>query len=244
MPEWAHRWGRVLPNPLPTAPISAFRDVTSPRKNPHFRGFLSKPGVGLEPTTPSLPWRIAWGTARHAATRSVTFPLLAGSRQCARVPRNRRRAPVGGSLSRALPRSSIRRQGASHRRRPGRISLDASRHPPPPACAFDRHRHQSLRGRTDRRGLGRERHDGARASTRRLALVVIACASPPAITRPVPCCCSWQVSRRIMGLQPPEYSRTGRGRREPTAQRRTASSEMLVTPYFSVALSACSDTNR
>ena len=41
-----------------------------------------------------------------------------------------------------------------------------------------------------------------------------------------------------------DRTRSAAGSREPTAQRRTASSEMLVTPYFWVALSACSDTNR
>jgi hypothetical protein len=51
-------------------------------------GRFSKPSDGLEPSTPSLPWRFWRGIGEHAWSFAVTFPLqiiLLRLASCARV---------------------------------------------------------------------------------------------------------------------------------------------------------------
>jgi hypothetical protein len=72
-----------------------------------FAGLLWKPSDGLEPSTPSLPWRFPGGTGGHRRALASTFPLqirpsrrVAGARACPRVstlmypPRTRGALPV------------------------------------------------------------------------------------------------------------------------------------------------------
>ena len=47
----------VLPNPLPTSDSGRLWKGPVQGETPALRGFLMEPGVGLEPTTPSLPWK-------------------------------------------------------------------------------------------------------------------------------------------------------------------------------------------
>jgi hypothetical protein len=58
-----------------------------------FAGISSKPSDGLEPSTPSLPWRFGGGTGGHGRASAITFFLqmdasryVARIRVCPRVP--------------------------------------------------------------------------------------------------------------------------------------------------------------
>ena len=42
---------------------------------PHLQGFYLKPSDGLEPSTPSLPWRFRRGTSGHGKALATTFSL-------------------------------------------------------------------------------------------------------------------------------------------------------------------------
>src|SRR4029450_9529663 len=64
----------LLPNPLPAGRSPALEGPSRVRRNSHRSGVLIKPGVGLEPTTPSLPFLVA-GLRVLAAVRD--FRLLA-----------------------------------------------------------------------------------------------------------------------------------------------------------------------
>ena len=47
-----------------------------------FAGFFSKPSDGLEPSTPSLPWRFRGGNRVHARSLAATFVLQIRRWQC------------------------------------------------------------------------------------------------------------------------------------------------------------------
>ena len=49
---------------------------------PHLQGFCLKPSDGLEPSTPSLPWRFTGGTGGHGRALAITFFLQGGSLRC------------------------------------------------------------------------------------------------------------------------------------------------------------------
>src|ERR1039458_65385 len=46
-----------------------------PRREPVGNSAFRKPSVGLEPTTPSLPWKVRVGTDGHARARTGKFCL-------------------------------------------------------------------------------------------------------------------------------------------------------------------------
>ena len=71
-----------------------------------FAGTLGKPSDGLEPSTPSLPWRSMGGTRVHARALAATFLLqigssscVSGARACPPVPRLVYPSRTRGSLA-------------------------------------------------------------------------------------------------------------------------------------------------
>jgi hypothetical protein len=67
-----------------------------------FAGTLFKPSDGLEPSTPSLPWRFWGGTGGHGRALAITFLLQIGRlnvcRSCPHVPRLMYPSRTRGSL--------------------------------------------------------------------------------------------------------------------------------------------------
>jgi hypothetical protein len=78
---------------LPIVDVKEVLGCTNPdNKNPRFAGIL-EPSDGLEPSTPSLPWRFRGGTGGHRRALATTFFLqiessrrVASARACPRVP--------------------------------------------------------------------------------------------------------------------------------------------------------------
>ena len=62
-------------------------------RNPAFARLLSKPSDGLEPETPSLPWRFSGGTGVHNWAFTITFFLQIGTSRCALSARSCPRVP-------------------------------------------------------------------------------------------------------------------------------------------------------
>jgi hypothetical protein len=66
-------------------PAHAGRAKTGNTTGP-FAGLLSKPSDGLEPSTPSLPWRFRGGTGGHRRALAITFLLqIVPSRRVSRA---------------------------------------------------------------------------------------------------------------------------------------------------------------
>ena len=89
-------------------PVSYPRDPTwrlSRQPKGPFAGLFRKPSDGLEPSTPSLPWRVRGGTGVHGRARAITFLLQIGRfeacRSCPLVPA-RARADVPVSYPRPV----------------------------------------------------------------------------------------------------------------------------------------------
>ena len=65
----------ACPDPVPVWYPRSLSAAGAGNRTSQLQGFSLKPSDGLEPSTPSLPWRFRGGTGGHGRASAVTFSL-------------------------------------------------------------------------------------------------------------------------------------------------------------------------